>query len=85
MPAPATASSPRVQRGTSSRSARASAANTGRQPIAIWYGPASSQTAGCRLAGPGMASDRWNAVISAAQGSRMTAAPGSEMRPVGGA
>jgi len=65
--------------------ASASAANSVTQHSAIWYGPASSQTGGCRLCGPGMTSERPRAEISAAHGTRMTAAPGSEISPVGGA
>ena len=85
MPALAAASRPRFQNRTPSCSASASAANSVTQHSAISYGPATSQTGGCRLCGPGMVSDRPSAEITAAQGSRMTAAPGSEISPVGGA
>ena len=81
--APAAASSARRPRDTPSRSASASAANSGTHEIAIWYGPASTHTAGCRLCGPGIRVDRPVAAMITETGSRITAAPGSDTSPVG--
>ena len=82
MPRLAAVSSARFQRVTPSRSASASTANATTHDTAIWYGPETSQTAGCRLCGPGICSDRPSALIRAAHGSRMMAVPGSEIKPV---